>query len=99
VLRIFGPKKNEVTGGCRKLHDEDFHNLYSSPDIIMMTKSRKIRWAVHVARMGRCETHAKFWSENMKGIDHSEDSDTNGRIILKLIVREIGCELDSFGSR
>jgi hypothetical protein len=52
LRRIFGPKRDEVTGGWRKLHNEELHNLYSSPSIIRMTKSRKMRWAGHVARMG-----------------------------------------------
>jgi hypothetical protein len=52
VLRkIFGPKRDEVTGEWRKLHNEEFHNLYSSPDIIRQVKSKRIRWAGHVARM------------------------------------------------
>jgi hypothetical protein len=52
LRRIFGPKRDEVTGGWRKLHNEDLHNLYSSPNIIRMIKSRGMRWAGHVARMG-----------------------------------------------
>ncbi|PNF23733.1 hypothetical protein B7P43_G18405, partial [Cryptotermes secundus] len=52
VLRISGPKRGEVTGGWRKLHNEELHNLYSSPSIIIMIKSRRMRWAEHVARMG-----------------------------------------------
>jgi hypothetical protein len=53
VLRkIFGPKRYEVTGDWRKLHNEELHNLYSSPNIIRMIKSRRMRWAGHVARMG-----------------------------------------------
>jgi hypothetical protein len=52
LRRIFGPKRDEVTGGWRKLHNEELHNLYSSPSIIRMTKSRRMRWAGHVARMG-----------------------------------------------
>jgi hypothetical protein len=53
VLRItFGPKRDEETGGWRKLHNEELHNLYSSPSIIKIIKSRRMRWAVHVARMG-----------------------------------------------
>jgi hypothetical protein len=44
-----GPKRDEVTGGWRKLHNEELHNLYSSPNIIRMVKSRRIRWAGHVA--------------------------------------------------
>jgi hypothetical protein len=50
--RIFGPKRGGVTGGWRKLHNEEFHNLYSSPSIIRIIKSRRMRWAGHVARMG-----------------------------------------------
>jgi hypothetical protein len=50
--RIFGPKRDEVTGGWRKLHNEELHNLYPSPSIIRMIKSRRMRWAWHVARMG-----------------------------------------------
>jgi hypothetical protein len=49
---IFGPKRDEVTGEWRKLHNEELHNLYSSPDIIKQVKSRRMRWAGHVARMG-----------------------------------------------
>jgi hypothetical protein len=53
VLRkIFGPKRDEVTGEWRKLHNEELHNLYSNPDIIRQIKSRRMRWAEHVARMG-----------------------------------------------
>jgi hypothetical protein len=52
MLRIFGPKRDEVTGGWRKLNNEELHNLYSSPSIIRMIKSRRMRWAGHVARMG-----------------------------------------------
>jgi hypothetical protein len=50
--RIFGPMRDEVTGEWRKLHNEELHNLYSSPDIIRQVKSRRMRWAGHVARMG-----------------------------------------------
>jgi hypothetical protein len=51
LRRIFGPKR-EVTGGWRELHNEGLHNLYSSPSIIRIIKSRRMRWAGHVARMG-----------------------------------------------
>jgi hypothetical protein len=54
VLRIiFGPKRDEVTGGWRKLRNEELHNLHPSPSIIRMIKSRRVRWAGHVTRMGR----------------------------------------------
>jgi hypothetical protein len=52
LRRIFGPKRDEVTGEWRKLHNEELHSLYSSPDIIRQVRSRPIRWAGHVARMG-----------------------------------------------
>jgi hypothetical protein len=52
VRRIFGPKRNEVTGEWRKLHNEELHILYSSPNIIRQIKLRRMRWAGHVARMG-----------------------------------------------
>jgi hypothetical protein len=51
VLRImFAPKRVEVTGGCRKLHDVELRNFYSSPNIMMMIKARRIKQAEHVAR-------------------------------------------------
>jgi hypothetical protein len=52
LRRIFGPKRGEVTGERRKLHSEELNNLYSSLDIIRQVKSRRMRWAGHVARMG-----------------------------------------------
>jgi hypothetical protein len=52
LRRIFGPKRDEVTGEWRKLHNEERHILYSSPNIIRQIKSRRMRTAGHVARMG-----------------------------------------------
>jgi hypothetical protein len=52
LRRIFGPKRDEVTGEWRKLHSEELNSLYSSPDIIRQIKSRRMKWAEHVARMG-----------------------------------------------
>jgi hypothetical protein len=53
LRRIFGPKRDEVTGDWKNPHNEELHNLYSSPNTIRMIKSRRIRWAGHVARMGK----------------------------------------------
>jgi hypothetical protein len=53
LRRIFGPKCEEVTGEWRKLHNKELHDLYSSPSIIRIIKSPKMRWTGHVARMGR----------------------------------------------
>jgi hypothetical protein len=53
LRRIFGPKRDEVMGEWRKLHNEELRDLYSSPSIIRIIKSRRMRWAGHVARIGR----------------------------------------------
>jgi hypothetical protein len=52
LRRIFGPKKDEVTGEWRKLHNEELHILHFFPNIIRQIKSRRMRWAGHVARIG-----------------------------------------------
>jgi hypothetical protein len=52
LRRIFGPRRDEVTGEWRKLHNEELHNFYSSPNIIRMIKSRRMRWAEHIGQMG-----------------------------------------------
>jgi hypothetical protein len=52
LRRIFGPKRDEVTGSWRKLHNEELRGLYSSPSIVRVIKARRMRWAGHVARLG-----------------------------------------------
>jgi hypothetical protein len=52
LRKIFGPKRDEVTRELRKIHNEKFNDLYSSPIIVQLNKSRRMRWAGHVARMG-----------------------------------------------
>jgi hypothetical protein len=59
-----------VTGDWIKLHDEELQNLYSSPNIIRMIKSRRIRWAGHVALMGRLYIHIGYWWESQKEREH-----------------------------
>jgi hypothetical protein len=61
LRRIIGQERDEVTGGWRKLHNEELHNLYSSPSIIRMIKSRMMRLTGHVARMGRRGMHIGYW--------------------------------------
>jgi hypothetical protein len=61
LRRIFEPKRDEVMGGWRKLHNEELHNVYSSPSIIRIIRSRRMRWVGHVARMGRKRTHICYW--------------------------------------
>jgi hypothetical protein len=59
--RIFGPKRDEETGGWRKQHNEELHTLYSSPSIISVIKSRRMRWAGHVARMRKKRNVYRIW--------------------------------------
>ena len=53
LRRVFGTKRDEVTGEWRKLHNEEFSDLYTLPNIVRVVKSRRMRWAGHVARMGQ----------------------------------------------
>ena len=52
LRRIFGPRRNEATGEWRRLHDEELNDLYCSPNIVRVIKSKRMRWAGHVVRMG-----------------------------------------------
>jgi hypothetical protein len=76
LKRIFVPKRDEVTGGRRKLYNEELNNLYFSPSIIRMIKSRRMRWDGHVARMGGIRgMHIGFLWERQEETDYSEDLD------------------------
>jgi hypothetical protein len=66
LRRIFGPKRDEVIGRWRKLHYEKCDNMSSSPSIIRMIKSRRMRWAGHVARMGEKRNALGYWWESQK---------------------------------
>jgi hypothetical protein len=65
LRKIFGTKRDEVIGEWRRLHNKELYALYYSPNIIRVIKSRILRWAGHVARMGRGEVHTGFWWGNM----------------------------------
>jgi hypothetical protein len=67
LRRIFEPKRDEVTGEWRELHNKELCDLYSSPSIIIIIKSRRMRWAGHVARMGRSNTRIDYWWERQRG--------------------------------
>jgi hypothetical protein len=70
LRRIFVLKRDEVTGGWSKLHNEELHNLYFSPNIIRGVKSKRMRWAGHVERMGRRGIYVGFWWESQKERHH-----------------------------
>ena len=63
MRRIFGPKRDEVTGEWRKLHNEELNDLYFSPSIVRVITSRRMRWVEHVARVGEGESYTGFWWE------------------------------------
>jgi len=88
LRRIFGPKSDEVIGKCRKLHNEELNDLYCSPNIIRVTKSRRMSWAGHVACRGRGEVHTGFLWGNVRERVHLEDPGVDGRIIVRWIFRK-----------
>jgi hypothetical protein len=67
-------------GEWRKLHSEELHNFYSCPDIIRQVKSRRMKWAGHVARMEEEKKCTRFWWESPKERDHSEDQGVGGKL-------------------
>jgi len=91
---VFGSKKlrkikrDKVTGEWRKLRNEELNNLYSSQNIIRVIKPRIMRWAGHVARIGRGEVHTEWWLGNLRERDHLEDSGLDGTINLRRIFRK-----------
>ena len=91
LRRIFGPKRDEVTGEWRKLHNEELNDLYCSPNIDRVIKSRRIRWAGHVARMGKkTGVYRVFWWGNLRERDRLGDPGLDGGIILRRIFRKWG---------
>jgi hypothetical protein len=102
VLRgMFGPKGDEVTGEWRKLHSGELHDLYSSPDIIRQIKSRRMRWAGHVARMGEGRNVYRVLVGNLDGKRPLERPRRRWEDGIRMDLREIGwggCGVDSPGS-
>jgi hypothetical protein len=88
LRRVFGPKRDEVTGEWGKLHNEELNELYCLPNIVRVVNSRRMRWAGHVARMGREEVCTGCWWGGLREGDHWGDSDVDGRIILRGISRK-----------
>jgi hypothetical protein len=81
--KIFGPKRDEIIVDCRKLHNENLHTLYSSSNIIIILKSRKITWPVYVARIGRRKMHTLFCREYRKERGRLGEIHTDEEVMLK----------------
>jgi hypothetical protein len=86
MRRIFGPKREEVAGCLRRLHNEELHNLYASPHIIRVTKSRRTRWARHVARMG--EIYIKIFVGKRQGKRPRERPGADRRTVPEWILQK-----------
>ena len=67
LRKIFGPKREEVTGEWRRLHNEELNDLYSSPNVIWVIKSRRMRWAGYVVRMGERRGGYRVWWGKTEG--------------------------------
>jgi hypothetical protein len=91
LRRIFGPKGDEVTGERRKLHSGELHNLYSSPDIIWQIKSRRMRWAGHVAHMGEGRNVYRVLVGKPKGKRSLERPRRRWEDGIKMDLGEIDC--------
>jgi len=87
LRRIFGPRRDEVTGEWRRLHNGELNDLYSSPNIVRVIKSRRMRLAGHVARMGEGRGVYRSWWGNRKERDYWGDLGVDGWIILGWISR------------
>jgi hypothetical protein len=101
VLRgIFGPKRDEVTGEWRNLHNGELHNLHSSPDIIRQIKSRRMGWAGHAACMGEGRKVYRVLVGKSAGKRSLERPKRRWEDGIKMDVREFGweCGVDSPGS-
>jgi hypothetical protein len=85
LRRIFGPKRAELEGGWRRLHNEEVHNSYALPNVIRVIKSR-MRWEGHLARTGEMRNPCNIFVENVKGRGHSEDVDVDGKVLLECIL-------------
>jgi hypothetical protein len=88
MREIFGSKWDEVTWNWRKLYNEELNELHCTPNILRVIKSRRMRWAGHVALTRRGEGRAGFWWGNLRERDHLGDPGVDGRIILRRIFKK-----------
>jgi hypothetical protein len=88
LRRIFGPRRDEVTGEWRKLHNEELNDLYSLPNVVRVVKSRRMRWAGHVSRIGEERWVHRVLVRKPEGKNHWGEPGENWRIILRWIFRK-----------
>ena len=88
LRRLFGPKKDEVTGEWRKLHNEELTDLYSLPNIMRVVKSKRMRWAGYVTRIEKGRGVHRVLVGKPEGKRPLGDPDVDGRIILRWIFRK-----------
>jgi hypothetical protein len=91
LRRIFGSKRDEVTGEWRKLHNEELNGLYSLPNIMQVMKSRRMRWAGHVARMGRGEGCTGFLVGKPEGKRPMGRPRHRWEDSIRIDLQEVGC--------
>jgi hypothetical protein len=91
LRRIFGPKRDEVTGEWRRLHNKELYALYSSPYIIRVMKSRRLRWAGHVARMGERRGEYRALVGKPEGRRQLGRPRRRWEGNIKMDLREVGC--------
>ena len=91
LRRIFGPKRDEVRGEWRKLYNEDLNNLYSSPNIVRVIKSRRMRWAGHVARMGEGRGVYRVLLGKPQGRRPLGRPRRRWEVNIRMDLREVGC--------
>jgi len=89
LRRVYGPKTDEVTGEWRKLHNEELNDLYTLPNIMRVVKSRRMRWAGHVARMGEDRVVHRVLVGKPEGKRPLGRLRLDGRIILRWIFRKL----------
>jgi hypothetical protein len=90
LRRIFGPNRDEVTGDCRKIHNEELNELYSSPNVVWVIKSSRMRWAGHNrAYMWRGDVYRGFWWGNLNERDQLEDPSLDQRVVLSWNFRNL----------
>ena len=88
LRRVFGRKRDDVTGEWKKLHYDKFNDVYSSPHLIRAIKLRRMWWVGQEARMGRGEVYTGFRWGNLRRWDYLNDPRLDGRIILRWIFRK-----------